>query len=369
MPLSTLPWIRWLLGPAGRQRVRVAHSLLALGAYVLFAGCHLVAVQVGLMPARASLVWAGAYLGAGLVFYLLIRSGLSERLGGDPSLTAAQTVVGVVAAVGAYAQAGPLRGGLIGVIMLAVMFGAFRLGPRQARALAAFGFLALGAVMAWQIWWQPVGRDPREDLLLLLISAVTSLAMAVLVERLAHMRARSLIQRRELGEALERIRLLATQDELTGLSNRRAMIETLQAASQRQARQGEALALVMIDLDHFKAINDGHGHHAGDVVLRGFAERAQVALRAVDTLGRWGGEEFLLLLPGTTLEQAVVCVERLREQLRITPFDEVASGLALNFSAGVTACQGPQDLEAAIERADRAMYLAKTDGRARTATL
>jgi diguanylate cyclase (GGDEF)-like protein len=347
----------------------VVHSLLALGVYVLFALCQAVAVRLGVLPALTSAWWAAGYLGAGLLFYGLIRSGLSQRMGRDPSLTGPQTVFGVVAAVGTYAIAGPLRGGLIAVLMLAVLFGAFKLRPRQARALAVFGFVALGSVMLWQGRGGSALHDPREDLLLLMIAAVTSLAMAVLVERLAQLRARSLRQRAELAEALERIRLLATQDELTGLPNRRAMIDALQAATRRQARLGEPVALVMIDLDHFKAINDGHGHHAGDVVLRGFAERAHVALRAVDLLGRWGGEEFLLLLPDTTLEQAVACVERLREQLRITPFDEVAPGLALNFSAGVTACHGPLDLDAAIERADRAMYLAKGDGRNRTETV
>jgi diguanylate cyclase (GGDEF)-like protein len=209
---------------------------------------------------------------------------------------------------------------------------------------------------------------PAEEALFFLIALITAAAMAVLVARLARLRLRLLRQREDLAEAVERIQLLATRDELTGLPNRRAMIDALQTATARQARVGEPVALVMIDLDHFKAINDGHGHRVGDGVLRGFAERAHTALRAVDVLGRWGGEEFLLLLPDTTLEQAQLCVERLREQLRRTPFDELVEGLTLRFSAGVTACRGPADLDAAIERADRALYQAKGDGRDRFAS-
>ncbi|HMZ01845.1 MAG TPA: GGDEF domain-containing protein [Burkholderiaceae bacterium] len=356
-----------LLGPVGPQRIRVAHCLFALGVYALFAGCQGVAVGLGVMP-RASLGWMAVYLTGACAFYLAVRSGWSLDLPGDPSLTLAQTLFGLVAAAGAYAYAGPLRGGVIAVCMLVVLFGASKLTPRQGWASAAFGVLALGAVMTARLVTGAADARPAEEVLLFLIALITAAAMGVLVARLARLRLRLVRQREDLAEALARIQLLATRDELTGLPNRRAMIDALQTATARQARVGEPVALVMIDLDHFKAINDGHGHRVGDGVLRGFAERAHTALRAVDLLGRWGGEEFLLLLPDTTLEQAQLCVERLREQLRRTPFDELVEGLTLRFSAGITACRGPADLDAAIERADRALYQAKAEGRDRSAT-
>jgi diguanylate cyclase (GGDEF)-like protein len=360
-------WAGWLLGPDRQQRLRVAHSLLALGVYGLFAVCQGLAVALGIMP-RASLTWMGFYLGGALLFVALVRSGASHRLARDPSLTLPQTLFGLVAASGAYALAGPLRGAVIAISMLVVLFGAAKLTPREGWGTALFGVLSLAGVMAWLAWSEPGRHDPREEGVLFMLSLVTAAAMGVLVARLARLRQRLMLQRSELAEALERIRLLATRDELTGLPNRRAMADALQSAITRQARLSEPVALVMIDLDHFKAINDGHGHRAGDVVLRGFAERAMSTLRAIDVLGRWGGEEFLLLLPDTTLEQALACVERLREQLHTSPFDEVADGLAVRFSAGVTACQGATDVDAAIERADRALYRAKNGGRSRTET-
>jgi diguanylate cyclase (GGDEF)-like protein len=353
------------LGPPGAQRLRAAHSLLALGVYGLLAGCHALAVAAGLMP-PASLGWMAFYLAGALGFFLAVRSGASLRWGRDPSLTLAQTLFGLVAGAGSYAQAGALRGGLIAVCMLVVLFGASKLTPRQGWGTAVFGVLALGTAMAWRVAAGGADARPGEEAVLFLISLVTSVAMAVLVARLARLRQRLVRQRQDLAEALERIQLLATRDELTGLPNRRAMLDALQAAAARQARVGEPVALVMIDLDHFKAINDGHGHRVGDGVLRGFAERAHTTLRAVDVLGRWGGEEFLLLLPDTTLEQAQQCTERLREHLRRSPFDELVPGLQLRFSAGVTACRGPADLEAAVERADRALYRAKAEGRDRS---
>jgi len=356
-----------LLGPTGPQRTRAAHCLLALGVYALFALCQAAAVGLGVMP-RASLGWMAVYLGGALAFFLAVRSGWSLRLPGDPSLTLAQTLFGLVAAAGVYGFAGPLRGGVIAVGMLVLLFGASKLTPRQGWGTALFGVLALGGVMGARLLTGAVQAQPAEEGMLFLIALITSSAMAVLVARLARLRLRLMRQREDLAEALARIQLLATRDELTGLPNRRAMLDALHAATARQARVGEPVALVMIDLDHFKAINDRHGHRVGDGVLRGFAERAHAALRGVDVLGRWGGEEFLLLLPDTTLEQAQLCVERLREQLRRRPFDELVEGLTLHFSAGLTACRGPADLDAAIERSDRALYQAKGEGRDRSAT-
>lgn len=369
MKTITSFWADRLLGPSGSRRVRAGHSLLALAAYLLFALCQLVAVALGLMPLRASLAWMAFYLAGGSILFLLIRSGASERWGCDPSLTVPQTLFGLLAAIGAYTLAGPVRGAVIGVAMLVVLFGAFKLTPRQGQVIALGGFLSLALLMGLLAWLGVPGHAPREELVLLAISAVTGAMMAVLVVRLSQLRQRLLRQRADLADALERIRQLARRDELTGLPNRRTVLEALQAAAQRQARGGEPVALVMIDLDHFKAINDQHGHRAGDLVLQGFAQRAGAILRAVDELGRWGGEEFLLVLPDTSLAQAQACIERLREHLHANPFDHVAPGLTLNFSAGLTACRGPADQDEALERADRALYAAKAAGRGCTESL
>lgn len=360
-------WVRWL-GPTPERRRRVRHGLLALGLQLLFALWLLEAAALGAVPTPAGWWLAGLCTGGALLLLALIRSGWSERrFPHDPSLTLVHSGFGVVCAALATPFTAALPGVTLAVALLAVVWGAFKLDARRARWLVGSAFLLLAAGQLWPAAPPvPTLAAPQRAALLLMLAALVALALAVLLGHLNGLRQRLEQQHVELTEALERIRRLATHDELTGLPNRRALLQALQVAALRQARLGEPVALVMIDLDHFKAINDRWGHRAGDTVLRGFAERAQATLRGIDTLGRWGGEEFLLLLPDTTLAQAQACVERLREHLQRTPLDEVADGLMLGFSAGITAVQGPTDLDAAIERADRAMYRAKADGRGRS---
>jgi diguanylate cyclase (GGDEF)-like protein len=174
-------------------------------------------------------------------------------------------------------------------------------------------------------------------------------------------------------EALRKVQCLAENDELTGLLNRRAMVPLLQRALQARAvrRAGESLptqlplCLAILDIDHFKAINDEYGHLAGDEVLRVFAQVCTAGLRSGDVLARWGGEEFVLMLPDSTIGRAVQCIERLRAVMAETPFDRIKPGLRVTFSAGVTLVQLHDTMESAIARADNAMYGAKHAGRDR----
>ncbi|MDP1733101.1 MAG: GGDEF domain-containing protein [Sulfuritalea sp.] len=158
---------------------------------------------------------------------------------------------------------------------------------------------------------------------------------------------------------------LATHDSLTGALNRRALIEACALELARCRRNYQVMALLVMDLDHFKAINDTHGHQTGDRVLVDFAGRVGHVLRQPDRFGRFGGEEFVVLLPETSLAEARVVAERIRA--------EVASGHkdlpACTVSIGV-AVSGPDDLEvdAIVARADAAMYRAKEGGRNRVET-
>ncbi len=353
---------RFVLGPEGPHRLRVSQSLLALVAYVLFAAAQQIEVRFGLIDARAAWWLSAFYLGGALLFFIAIRSGWSTRLA-DPSMTLAQGVFGLLAVAGSYGISGPARGALLTIPVLILTFSMFRLSRRQVGALSLAALLLFGAVMAWQAVHEPARHDPRVELVHMVFVVIVFSGMWVLSGRLTRLKARLTRKRTDLDEAFERIRQLATRDDLTGLPNRRSLMDSLVNETARQARLGRPIALVAIDLDHFKAINDEHGHKAGDAVLRGFAERALTELRGPDVLARWGGEEFLLLLPDTSVAQALSCVQRLRARLVLTPFDEVWPGLRLTFSAGVTRCLGGGDIDAAIERADRAMYRAKAAGR------
>jgi diguanylate cyclase (GGDEF)-like protein len=164
-----------------------------------------------------------------------------------------------------------------------------------------------------------------------------------------------------LGRVLTRLSQQATTDELTAVLNRRGLLQRLEAAH-AAARQGKVgYALMMVDVDHFKAINDKHGHARGDQVLKSVAAGLCAALRGNDFVGRWGGEEFCVLLPGTQLADAQQLAERVGARVAAS-----AAGVPVTVSIGV-AEHGAADteLEAVIRRADDALYRAKAAGRNR----
>ncbi len=164
----------------------------------------------------------------------------------------------------------------------------------------------------------------------------------------------------------ERLRELATRDALTGAYNRRHFFDLASAELERARRYGRLLALAMIDVDFFKAVNDRHGHLAGDDVLRGLAAALRASLRAPDVLARYGGEEFVVLLPETEIEEAARVVERLRLETARAPLDTVAGPIGITISGGVVALRpGDDEIGKLLGRADEALYAAKAAGRNR----
>ena len=164
----------------------------------------------------------------------------------------------------------------------------------------------------------------------------------------------------------KRLSTLAATDELTGLFNRRAFRSELGREIARSVRYLQPLSLVAVDLDHFKRVNDEHGHEAGDTVLVGFSKVAQRTFREIDLICRMGGEEFDILLPSTGLEGAACVAERLAQELRRSRFrwHEIEIGITASF--GVTTLFGPEDsADAMLRRADQALYAAKLAGRDR----
>ena len=158
----------------------------------------------------------------------------------------------------------------------------------------------------------------------------------------------------------------ALVDGLTGVANRRRCSEALSAEVARTARHGTPLSLVLADLDDFKAVNDAHGHAAGDVVLREFADVLRSTLRESDIAGRWGGEEFLLLLPGTDAPGAVQLADRVRLALMERPLlAPDGAPLAVTCSFGVAQHRPGEDEEQLFAAADKALYRAKREGKNR----
>jgi len=167
-----------------------------------------------------------------------------------------------------------------------------------------------------------------------------------------------------IGRILIDLRYRSRHDALTGLLNRRAMEETLLVQMQRSRRTGEPFTVLMIDLDHFKTVNDRHGHAAGDRALKHTAAALKAELREVDAVGRFGGEEFLILMPGATVETALPVAERLRQALVIDAAAVDGAPLLLSASIGIAQWREPaEEPSRLLMRADAALYDAKQRGR------
>jgi two-component system, cell cycle response regulator len=171
----------------------------------------------------------------------------------------------------------------------------------------------------------------------------------------------------ELIGAREAMREQATRDPLTGAWNRRALHEILQREFLRARRAHKPMVVIMLDLDHFKRINDTHGHQAGDAVLTEVAHRVLGVLRAYDSLGRYGGEEFMVIAPGCDAQSGLDLAERLRESVVAGPITLAGDSIPVTLSLGVASLADDPTPESLIHRADQALYSAKNAGRNRYA--
>ncbi len=206
--------------------------------------------------------------------------------------------------------------------------------------------------------------DLLEALYALLVSAVIALSVIGLVRLM-----------RELRATEERLTRLAVTDSLTGIANRRQLLAGLEQEVRRAGRSGRPLSVLMLDLDHFKAVNDRYGHAVGDAVLIAVVTRCLARLRAIDLCGRIGGEEFVVVLPETDEEGAAATAERLRADMADTPLDTATGPLDVTVSIGIAThrpgarphhpgADGAADAtQALLQRADDALYRAKAGGR------
>lgn len=363
------PWQRVgdaLFTTNATQRLRLQQAALAVLLMVVSVGILVYAAHVAGTPAAPVVVWALVSVSGLLAMLVAIRSGWSLQRG-DPSLTLPQMLFAITSGAVAYAMAGAVRGVAFPVLMVILVFGMFQLKPRTVAVVSLYALAAFGAVMWWKARDEPQVFVPAVELGHFLMLAAMLPAVSLLSARLTRLRERNRRQRKELALAVSRIQELATRDELTGLVNRRHMSSLLERERQRCVRSGRGFSVAMIDIDHFKAINDHYGHTVGDEVLRTFAHHAPQALRGTDTVSRWGGEEFVLLLPEAALSAARIGVERLRGRVAATPMAHLSAvPIRITVSAGLTEHIAGESVTQTLERADRALYEAKTQGRNRT---
>jgi diguanylate cyclase (GGDEF)-like protein len=265
------------------------------------------------------------------------------------------------------------------VASLAMVITRIAHGDREAR-IVGVGMAVLGATIAHDaLVDRGYVQDPR---VAIYGFAVLVVGMSVVLGNrfqralrdrealMTDLEARVAARTRELSEAYREMEDLASHDGLTQVLNRRAIRDRAASELARAQRHRSSFAIALIDIDHFKKVNDSHGHAAGDQVLAQVARCLVRAVRTSDDVGRWGGEEFLVLLPGTETRNAAAAGERLRSLVAATPVT-FAGGVVrtITISVGVVAVDGnaraaePPDLDALIRAADDALYRAKADGR------
>jgi diguanylate cyclase len=355
-----------LLGTDPKQRLRISRSLTAASVYLICVALMGYACLTGFMAWREAIELSAAILLNVLIWYGVLRSGLNKRFA-DPALTLPQIMAALTVISGAYAITGPVHGSTMMLLALVLVFGIFNMRARDARLAGGYTVLIMGGVIAWKTRTEPEHYPLRLEFAHFVLVAAIVPTISSLAAQLSALRAKLQAQKEELTSALQRIQILATRDELTGLYNRRHMMEVLTQHQKRLERTGHhRFCLALLDIDHFKRINDTHGHGVGDEVLRGFAQVAESVLRETDVLARWGGEEFLVLLNDTQTSQANIGLERLRELLARAALVPNMPDLKPTFSAGLTAYDTTEPLHVCIERADQALYRAKAAGRNRT---
>ncbi|MCQ4295813.1 GGDEF domain-containing protein [Pseudomonas stutzeri] len=304
-----------------------------------------------------------------LLFFWLFHRGINLR-SKDPSLTEPQVLLGLIWLTSFLFNLGSARGSLLVLYLLVLMFAVF-LPPKVFIRYAALAFVSFVGMAALDYLLQ---RPVETDVFLLQASVllVTLIWMCLFAGHVYRLRQR-MRQRRFALQAhqdtlrgmMRQLEDLASTDELTGLYNRRRFLRIAEGDLSR-LRRGHQSGLALIDLDHFKRINDIHGHAIGDRVLQTFASVARSCLRDDDVLARYGGEEFVLLLPNTDAEQFSACCERLREAFaNAKPEDTNIAAGHLSLSIGLTLLNAGDDLDAALQRADEALYRAKRAGRNR----
>lgn len=354
----------WLLTTDPQQRIRMAMAGFA-SLMMMVSAIIVVSLTLAGYGRKDWVLWWGLFTGTGLVLVLvLIRSGWSQRLR-DPALTQFQIRYALICNAAAYVILGQARGITPVILSMILMFGIFGMSKRQLAANMTFALVLFGTAIGTVAWLDEPGRMPGLEVANAAMIILVLLGSTFIAIRLQHIRKRLTLQKRALTRALEQIRHLATHDELTGLANRRRMTELMDAEWQRCQRNTRPLILALLDLDHFKRINDTHGHAVGDQVLQTFTRSVQATLRSTDVLARWGGEEFVLMLYDTDPACARPLLDRVRTSARTQ--ETLVAGLALHVtvSIGLAISHAGESVEQILERADEALYQAKAAGRNR----
>ena len=345
------------------------HSLSAqVGSYALGAAILLLYVHAGTI----SMVIPSAFFLCGValigLFAALSETHFSDRFE-DHHLTVFQVAGHVAIQLGFVLAAPEIGYAFLNVLFLIFGVASLQMTPRQ--AAIAWTFTALGVASVFLLTQAPIGMPvaTTTERLAAALCLVLTIGQCAFVGLYGDSLRKKLYKRGvELGEAYKRIEELAELDELTGSFNRRCIMRMLHEEISRAHRSGLPCSIALIDLDLFKHINDTYGHPTGDEVLRTFAITVFANIRNFDHFGRFGGEEFLLVLPDTPHNAAALILDRLLAIIGDLDWSAFSPGMRVTVSAGIAALGPDETPDTFLARADRALYEAKARGRNRIAS-
>jgi diguanylate cyclase (GGDEF)-like protein len=353
-----------LLGTEPARRITLLNTVIAMALMHACWGTMWFLAMVDIAPAGWVLVgWLTSVVGLSAA-YAAIRLGYSRRFA-DPALTSLQIYWAVLSMAASYGMGGAGRGAAFPVLLVTTVFSMFKMTAGAVARLVAFSLVLVGSIGFGMVAIGAPDFRLEVEIANFIVLSCTLTVVALLSVQLSRLRGRERAQRLALRDALRQISDLATRDELTGLVNRRQMQSLLDAERERCLRARSKLWVALIDLDHFKRINDLHGHASGDQVLRVFADTALQVCRKTDVLARWGGEEFVLMLVGYERFDAHRALERLRQAVGAVRVPSTGEPIAITLSAGLAEMKEAETITQLLGRADRLLYAAKDRGRNR----
>ena len=348
---------------ARRARLRRWNqAMIGLG-YLIGAAILQLYANAGTIPMAVGPAYAISGLALMGFAILLSEFGFNERFSDHyliAPLSAANMVVLLV-----FTYLAP-QVGVLFLCSLFTLFSFFSLRTTPGQAAAIWAAMTLGMAALFLFTDKPIAmpHDSHLERFATMTVFVLTIGRCMLLGISSAAMKRSLYEsRQKLREAYQRITELAELDELTGSFNRRCIMRMLDEEIARSGRTGRPCSIALIDLDWFKRINDAFGHPAGDEVLRTFAITVFANVRSIDRFGRYGGEEFLLILPEMASEGAVRALDRLRMIVADLDWSALSPGMVVTLSAGVATLKGDETSDSLLARADRALYAAKARGR------
>ena len=357
--------------PAVDQGLLLKRIRMGWMSYAVIVALAAVFCVLGYFDSIVLVKYVAAVAIANVIFYVAVVRGINLRFS-DPNMTFAQIYFAI--AVGLYLMyyAQQARGAFLLLTVSAVMYGLFQMRTRAFVMLTVAVLASYAFLITLLVLFRPSEIVLQVEVLQWFALGACLFQFSGLGGHITKLRSRVKQKNSELDSrnrqlelAFIRIEELAMRDELTGVFNRRHLMDTIRIEKQRCDRTGRSASICILDIDFFKNVNDKYGHLAGDQVLREIAATASAALRQTDCFGRYGGEEFACVLTDTTTEGAMITAERIRANIAQLRFPHMDEELQLTISIGIADFTPNEETSVTFQRADDALYQAKLAGRNR----